>query len=257
MPRTPRVKSRSGIYHVMYRGTNRQEIFHDKDDCERFLETLERYKRESGFGLFSWCLMGNNVHLLVKEGNEELSLTMKRIGVSFASFYNLKYNTTGHLFQDRYRSEHIESERSLLAVVRYIHQNPVKAGLVRKPDEWHWSSCGEYYNYEYKQHHLLLDGDFVMSLFSGNRNMFIEFTEMANEDSYLENTKSTRLTDDELRVEINKLINNYEIAQLKTLSKSQRDIIVGRMKEINGVSQRQLSRILGIPLTLVNRAKVQ
>ena len=88
MPRVAREKSRSGIYHVMLRGANRQEIFHDDEDCLKFLNIIEKYKVKSDLKLYAWCLMGNHVHLLVKEGNELLSTTMKRIGVSFVSYYN-------------------------------------------------------------------------------------------------------------------------------------------------------------------------
>src|SRR3954454_10141583 len=126
MPRVAREKSRSGIYHVMLRGANRQEIFHDDEDCLRFLSIVEKYKMKAEVELYAWCLMGNHVHLLVKEGNESLSTTMKRIGVSFVFYYNEKYQTTGHLFQDRFRSICVISFLNLLNVVRYIHQNPVK-----------------------------------------------------------------------------------------------------------------------------------
>lgn len=69
-------------------------------------------------GVHGWCFMGNHVHLLLQEGKEELAVTMKRIGVSYAWYYNLKYKSTGHLFQDRYKSENIESDENLLAVIR-------------------------------------------------------------------------------------------------------------------------------------------
>ncbi|WP_330571508.1 transposase [Serpentinicella alkaliphila] len=95
---TLREKSESGIYHVIIRGANRQEIFHDDEDCLRFLETLEKYKVKSAIKIYGWCLMNNHIHLLIEEGKEELSTTMKRIGVSFVGYYHLKYDTTGHLF---------------------------------------------------------------------------------------------------------------------------------------------------------------
>ena len=71
MPRIPRQRSESGIYHIMLRGTNRQEIFHDDEDCLRFLETLDRFKKKSELKVYGWCLMGTHVHLLLGEGKEE------------------------------------------------------------------------------------------------------------------------------------------------------------------------------------------
>ena len=88
MPRRAREKSKSGIYHIILRGANRREIFHDDEDYMRFLETLEKYKKKTEIKIYGWCLMGNHIHLLLEEGNEEISITMKRIGVSYVWFYN-------------------------------------------------------------------------------------------------------------------------------------------------------------------------
>ncbi|WLR41554.1 transposase [Bacillus carboniphilus] len=98
MPRGPRERSKSGIYHVIIRGANRQEIFHDDDDFRKFLDTIKKYKIKARMTVYSWCLMNNHVHLLLKEGEESLSTTMKRIGVSYVSYYHRKYKTTGPLF---------------------------------------------------------------------------------------------------------------------------------------------------------------
>ena len=90
--------------------------------------------------LYNYCLMGNHVHLLLKTGSEPLSHLMKRICVRYAAFFKWKYHRTGHLFQDRFRSEPVEDAAYLLAVYRYITLNPVKAGLCEKPGVYPW--CG-------------------------------------------------------------------------------------------------------------------
>ena len=179
MPRRARQKSNSGIYHVMLRGINRSTIFHDDEDCEKFLQVLGNCLRSGssggsgGFGdsslvppygcdketvpyagcdkvivpyadaeakVYLYCLMGNHVHLLLREGREGLSTLMKRIGVRFASYYNWKYQRTGHLFQDRFRSEPVDDDAYFLAVYRYIALNPVKAGLCGEAGKYRW--CG-------------------------------------------------------------------------------------------------------------------
>ena len=91
--------------------------------------------------LYNYCLMDNHVHLLLKTGSEPLSRLMKRIGVRYAAFYKWKYHRTGHLFQDRFRSEAVEDDSYLLAVYRYITLNPVKAGLCEKPGQYRWCGC--------------------------------------------------------------------------------------------------------------------
>ena len=90
--------------------------------------------------LYNYCLMDNHVHLLLETGSEPLSRLMKRIGVRYAAYYKWKYHRTGHLFQDRFRSEAVEDDSYFLAVYRYITLNPVKAGLCEKPGQYPW--CG-------------------------------------------------------------------------------------------------------------------
>lgn len=261
MPRLARQKSNTGIYHLMLRGTNKQQIFHDEQDYIKFLTTLERYRKEAGFTVYGWCLMGNHVHLLIKEGKEELSLTMKRIGVSFAKYYNWKYNASGHLFQDRYRSENIENEGYLISVIRYIHRNPVKAGMVQSPKDWRWSSCKDYFcNTNCSP--LLVETDLVLGYFSETKEKavkaFIDYNLMDNEDKYMDDDDVrhiARFTDEMAHDAIKKLIDGLEIANIKSLPKLQRTQIISRIKTIRGVTQRQISRILGLPLSLINRAE--
>lgn len=258
MPRVARVKSRSGIYHVMLRGVNRQEIFHDDDDNIKFLSLLKKYKEKADLRIYAWCLMNNHVHLLLKEGNEELAITMKRIGVSFAHYYNWKYQTSGHLFQDRFRSENVEDSRYFLTVIRYIHQNPVKAHIVGRVDEWRWSSCLEYYDKNYSQGDLL-DRKVVLKMFSNDRKVaeekFKVFNEVQTPDECLEEQMpKRRLTDDVARVEISKVLGSHEIAQVKSLPQLQRTEILMKIKKIDGLSQRQAARILGVSVNLVFKA---
>jgi putative transposase len=259
MSRGARVKSISGIYHVMLRGANRQEIFHDDEDCVKFLEIIKKYKLKTEMQVYAWCLMNNHVHLLLREGNEELSLTMKRIGVSYVWYYNWKYSTTGHLFQDRFKSENVETDKYLLTVVRYIHQNPVKAGIVNQVDEWRWSSCRGYYG-KYNDQWKLKDYDFILRKFSDDittaKERFKEFNERNHHDECLEdNVKKRRLSDVDARLEIKKLLDGMEIAHVKSLPKLQRNEVLQKIKGIDGLSQRQTARILGISPNLIYKAK--
>lgn len=258
MPRRAREKSRSSIYHIILRGANKQEIFHDEEDCNKFLDVLEKYKQKAELNVYAWCLMGNHIHLLLKEGNESISITMKRIGVSFVSYYNWKYKTTGHLFQDRFKSEKVETGRYLVTVVRYIHQNPLKAGIVDRLDEWKWSSCLGYYSKNFCSVNLL-DREFILNLFSTDLKIaidkFKEFNERINNDQCLDDDYlKRRLTDDEARKLLIEVLGKVEIAQVKSLPRWQRNEILARVKKINGLSQRQAARILGISPNLVFKA---
>jgi putative transposase len=247
MPREAREKSKTGIYHTIWRGANRQDIFHEDEDRIKFLTVFQKNKGKYGMSVYAWCLMSNHVHLLIKEGHENISATMKRIGVSYVKYYNWKYRTTGHLFQDRFISEGVENKNYFLTVVRYIHQNPVKAGMVTQPDEWKWSSCREYYGKSNSPKNLL-DGNFVLRMFSDDitvaRSKFKEFNERKNNDTCLEDAvHQKRLNDEEARFEIKKLLGGIEIAQVKSLPKIERNEVLRKVKGIDGLSMRQASRI--------------
>jgi putative transposase len=257
MPRTPRKRSATNIYHIMMRGSNRQEIFHDDEDNIRFLETLEKYKSKTGLKVYGWCLMGNHVHLLLEEGNEDISITMKRINVSFVNFYKAKYKSIGHLFQDRYKSESVEKDAYLLTVIRYIHHNPVKAGMVTKPQKYRWSSCNGYYSGQgYEKD--LLDKEFILGIFSENLQIALErfkdFNEQDNQDLCLEDLDKKKLTDDEVRDKVFKLVPETKILDFRNLSKEERKTIVRELRTIEGASYRQIARILAVSVGAVFNA---
>lgn len=144
MPRKARKKSQTEIYHIILRGINRQSIFEDDEDREKLLQTLLRYKEKCGYNIYAYCFMGNHFHLLLKKVNEELAQIMRRISGSYVYWYNHKYDRIGNLFQDRFKSEPIETDSYFLTAIRYIHQNPVKAGIVSNIEEYKWSSYIEY-----------------------------------------------------------------------------------------------------------------
>ena len=131
MPRGPRKRSNSGIYHIMLRGTNKQRIFHDDMDYQTFLEGLGKYKALSGFQLYVWCLMPNHLHLLLRESKESepIEKIMRRLGTWYVYHCNRRYERSSPLFEGRYKSEAVEDDSCFMTVLRYIHRNPVKAGI--------------------------------------------------------------------------------------------------------------------------------
>ena len=169
MPRQAREKSGIEVYHVMLRGINQQQIFEDERDNEEFIEVIGKVKEISKFQLYAYCLMGNHVHLLLKVETEELEQIFKRIGVRYVQYYNFKYKRVGHLFQDRFKSEPIEDDRYLLAVLRYIHQNPLKAGLCKKIDGYKWNSYKEYMTTP-----SITDTSFILDIIAKERNLYIK-----------------------------------------------------------------------------------
>ncbi len=255
MPRKAREKSKTGIYHIMWRGAGGQDIFHDDEDRLKYLETVLKYKKRLDMTVYGWCLMSNHIHLLLREGNEDISITMKRMGVSYVSYYNWKYRMRGHLFQDRFNSENVETDQYVRTVIRYIHQNPLKAGMVDQVDDYRWSSCRGYYG-ESVYPSGLLDAEFILGMFSSKegvkRKRFKEFNEKRNHDQCLdEPIYKRRLSDEEARVEIKKVLGQVEIPQVKSLPRVRRNELLSKIKRIDGVSGRQAARILGVSPALV------
>ena len=253
MSRYARRKSESGIFHIMLRGINKQTIFEDDEDRERFLETIERYKAISEYEIYGYCLMSNHIHLLIRETEDPIATIIKRICSSYVYWYNSKYGRCGHLFQERYKSEIVEDDVYLLTVLRYIHQNPLKAGLSKDIKEYKWSSYNGYIGRS-----RIINTDFVLEIFSGNRekaiNLFIEHSNEQNEDKCLDYDEKMRLTDNDVKEQFRKLgIEN--ISELQRLEKSKRNAVIKELKSIEGVTIRQLSRITGISKSVIDRQR--
>lgn len=140
MARQARMESETGIYHVMMRGNNREFIFREEVQKQRFMEYLSNEVQSGGVRLAGWCLMDNHVHLIIQGELPEIVGSLKRINIRFAMGFNTQKKRIGHVFQDRYRSEPIKDDAHLLAVVRYVHNNPVKARMVKTAEVYSWSS---------------------------------------------------------------------------------------------------------------------
>ena len=146
MARKPRVQCPGALYHVIARGNQRQDIFLDEADYRRYLNLLSSYRKRYTFTLYAYVFMSNHVHLLIEQGETPLSKVMQGLGQSYTGYYNRKYKMSGHLFQGRYKAVLCERDAYLLELVRYIHLNPVRAGMVKLPDEYPWSSHYAYLN---------------------------------------------------------------------------------------------------------------
>jgi REP element-mobilizing transposase RayT len=254
MPRMRRQKSSTGIYHIILRGINRQIIFQDNEDKEKFIEVLKKYKEVSKYEVYAFCIMDNHAHILIREGKEPLAKVMKRIGVSYVYWYNWKYERNGHLFQDRYKSEPVEDDKYLLTVIRYIHQNPLKAGIVDSIDQYQWSSHHEYI----KSTNKVVDTQLILGMFADRREQAIQrYKEFMNERSSeecLEIKQIKKLNDKEGLETIKQHLCIQSIEELKKLDKEERDACLRKLKAIEGLSIRQIARITGFTVSIVAKA---
>ncbi|MDW7712021.1 MAG: transposase [Deferrisomatales bacterium] len=130
MPRQARLDAPGTLHHVIARGIERKAIFVEERDYEDFLRRLERAVVRGGARVYAWALLPNHFHLLLRTGDAGLPAVMRRIMTGYAVAFNLRHGRHGHLFQNRYRSIVVEEEPYFLQLVRYIHLNPLRAGLV-------------------------------------------------------------------------------------------------------------------------------
>jgi len=144
MGRERRQHEEGGLYHIIARGNRKQPIFLDDQDRHYFLGRLQKCLEGSDCRLYAYVLMNNHFHLLLRAGKQPLWRLMHSLLLSYARYFNVRHGLSGHLFQGPYRSLRCERESHLLELVRYLHLNPVRAGLCDAPSEHPWSSHSDY-----------------------------------------------------------------------------------------------------------------
>jgi len=139
-----RIEFEGAFYHVIIRGNQRQKVFLAEKDFLKYLEFLRDYKGRYGFLVYAYVLMSTHVHLLVETGQVPLSKALQGINQRFTMYFNWRYGTVGHLFQGRYKAILCDKDAYLFSLVKYLHCNPVRAGMVRQSEEYRWSSHRAY-----------------------------------------------------------------------------------------------------------------
>ena len=148
MPRQARIDAPTALHHVIIRGIERREIFTDEEDRRNFLKRLAMVLTETATPCYAWVLLSNHAHFLLRTGMAPLAGVMKRVLTGYAQQYNRRHERVGHLFQNRYKSILCEEDAYCLELVRYIHLNPVRAGIVKtleqlaRPVQRAWKPCG-------------------------------------------------------------------------------------------------------------------
>lgn len=254
MARQARKESSTGIFHVMMRGINHQNIFEEPEDYYQFIATLDRMRvhydedgSPSGINCtyYAYCLMSNHFHLLIREREERVGETIKRIAGSYVYYYNRKYGRDGHLFKERFKSEPVNDMSYFTTLLRYIHQNPVKAGIVAHVREYEFSSWGEY------------DGS-VDSVFQIcdtatvlRRKPYEQLNDLMNEmlpDTVrcldIEDSSRSRPSDDQVWQMIIEMVGVTNSSAFQVLEDKSKRMVLKELKD-KGASYRQLERLTG------------
>lgn len=148
MARKPRLEVEGGLYHLITRGVDRRDIFHSPEDYGKFLALLAAQKDKLPFYLYGYCLMTNHVHLLIGRMTDDIGRIMHRVLTGYGQYYNRKYRRSGHLLQGRHQAILCQSDPYLAELVRYIHLNPVRSRMVRKVENYPYSSHRAYMGLE-------------------------------------------------------------------------------------------------------------
>ncbi len=251
MPRRSRIISMTGIYHIILRSVNQHIIFEEDSDYQKFLFILSDCKKKYNIDIYAYCLMDNHIHLILQSPPEELSSFFQSFGARFALWYNKKYMRTGHLFQERFHSEAIESKEYFLTAFNYVHNNPVKANVCRYPSDYRYSS----YNAYFGEMDRLVNVSFACDVVGST----IELQHyMAREDDLpelpeLEGVPLKRYLSDEKAIEF-----FYSVTHMSSLSEAvglpvkNRNAYVRTLKS-KGLTYKQIARVFDISPATVKR----
>jgi len=244
----------------MMRGINHQDIFEDRGDYWKFLKLLrmqthpedkQGHPLPSHLTVYAYCLMSNHVHLLVREQQEGLVPPIKSIAISYAQYFNYKYEHSGQVFQDRFKSEPVDDMAYFVTLLRYIHQNPIAAGIASSVDNYTWSSWCEYDDRKVcavpvcTTQHVLSRitkeelGDLVNEPLPKALNI-LDFN----------NEMEQRVTDEKARQYLSELTGGEDAMALQHYSKERRNQIISQLKAF-GASIRQISRLTGVSVGII------
>lgn len=163
MARKPRIHYHGAVNHVITRGNNKENIFYENADKAKYLDLLKKYMEKYDFLLYAYALMDNHLHLLIEVRDIPLSGIMQGLQLSYTQYFNKKYDRVGHVFQQRYKAVLCGKDDYLLTLIKYIHENPTKAGLSTLLD-YEWSSHKDYIRAE----SALVSTGFVLDYFGND-----------------------------------------------------------------------------------------
>jgi len=241
----------------MLRGNERKKIFLDDGDHQRFLDILLKKKTETQLLIYAYCLMDNHIHLVLRDDQNELSTIMKGIATSYAMFFNVKYNRVGHVFQDRFKSEPIEDERYLMSAIRYVHNNPVKAKIVAKPDQYEWSS---YRSYVSPEEITIAEVRYILGMIGGNLNEAIQefkrFSNERDEANHIDEDEEMIKTLEDGRIYLEEyLAKKWPGAAREAINEDRvmRNEVIQELRSNTDLSIRKIAELLGVNRGVVER----
>ena len=242
----------TGFYHVCARGVGKQLIFEGDEDRWEFLELMRECCREAGVTVIAWCLMGNHVHLVLADYEDAMSAAMHRLLLTYARRFNKRTGRTGHLFQNRFDRRSLDTDRYLMAAIRYVHANPQEAGIALI-ERYPWSSFAEYLRaYDNDMTRGFSYPSCVLELF-GSAEGFIAYS-LSTPDGGEQALRDMKGTEWERHAFADKLAKSLgaPLHGVKDAPPAQRDTVIVGLNNA-GFTVRQIERYTGIGKSTVSR----
>lgn len=252
MPRTPREFSITNVYHIIFRGNDKQNIFYDDQDRYVFLDRIKESQEKFKYEVYAYCLMSNHVHLVIRVKDEFLSKAMHNLGTRYSVYLNKKLERTGHVFENRYFSRSVENLNYFKEVCKYVHRNPEKAGI-QKTENYKWSSFHDYLNVKDNR----INRKVLLHYFDDNIQKLKRFT-LINDDK----DRMLQIADFEMlnKIEENDFIEiikeKYNVTNASDISLLEDDKlkkIICELLNANGGNINQISRITKVTRYRINK----
>lgn len=257
MPRIARDYNKLKVYHTIIRGIDKQDIFYSEKDRVKFIEIIKVSKEKYNYELYAYCLMDNHVHLVIYDKNEEISKIMQSIQVRYVMYFNRKYDRIGHLFQNRFFSKKVEDRQYLKNLCRYIHQNPLKAGIA-KTEEYKWSSYKSYIRFN-----KLIDTRLLLLTFSDDekeaKEEFKKFHNINANDKQseindmIEYEMYEAISDEDVGNYICEILKINNVREILKFNREIRNENLLKLKRLKNIPAAQLARVIGINRKIIER----
>jgi REP element-mobilizing transposase RayT/DNA-binding transcriptional regulator YiaG len=260
MSRKNRQLSNSGIYHILIQGYNKTAIFEDESDRKFFINILLDNILQNNIKILAYCILDNHAHLLIGDLQNILSKLVKEITKKYAYYLNTKYKRTGKVFHDRFRSEPIEDTESLISILDFIHNNPLKHNLTKLPNHYQWSN---YNCYLYNDHTENSLNELLNRLFQGNDDFLklsLNHTNNISNHKFMDcnniDTHKTILSETQAKIFIKDYLENKNetLESVKT-NWELRYSLIHELKENSNLSIRKIAYLLSLTRGIVQNIK--
>lgn len=250
MPRKARKDLETGFFHVMVQGIKKENIFYNNKYKEKYIYLMKFFKEKQKIDIISFCVMENHVHIIIyTEDINELTIFMRKLNTTYAINYNKEEKRVGYVFRNRFESKEIYNQDYLTKCIKYVHMNPVKAGIVRLEKDYKYSSYNDYINKKG-----IITKEIIQKIFNSKYNYLKEFLKIEYDEKLFKELEKEEITEEKLQEEIDKFIKKEEII-LRELQEDKRLIkklynsmelkpTKTKLAENIGISRIKLSKIL-------------